>query len=115
MVSFPFAFLEPAYSQLPGVAADLEPSLLLQARGNQLIATSLLGVAVLAAQAAGYAFVSCTDYDEMEDVCYGYTRNYGYQAPLASHAYNLQDHLPAGTNQNTTSVDPAIQVSCTIS
>lgn len=78
-------------------------------RNKQILAAVLIGGLCFASQAAAYAFVSCTDYDEMEDVCYGYTRNYGYQAPLASHAYNLQDHLPAGVNQNITSVDPAIQ------
>ncbi len=77
---------------------------------TQLLACVALGALLCASQAAAYSFVSCTDYDEAEDVCYGYVRNYGYLAPLASHAYNLQADLPANANQNAVSVDPTIQV-----
>ena len=79
---------------------------------SQLLAFAALGALLCSSRAAAYSFVSCTDYDEYEDVCYGYTRNYGYQAPLASHAYNLQANLPTGANQNAVSVDPTIQVRC---
>ena len=75
------------------------------------------GVAVFAVLSLGvlsladaYSFLSCTDYDQAQDLCYGYPRRYIQWVGGASHAYNLQADLPANVDQTTVSVDTLWQV-----
>lgn len=71
-----------------------------------------LGLAsTLLSSVSAYSFLSCTDYDQAQDLCYGYPRKYIEWVGTASHAYDLQADLPANTDQTTVSVDPLWQVS----
>ena len=70
---------------------------------------AVLGLGLLSSVEA-YSFLSCTDYDQAQDLCYGYPRKYIQWVGGASHAYDLQADIPANADQTTVSVDPLWQV-----